>query len=443
MKKLILFFVLCTSSVFAQDITGSWMGELTVQGMKLPLILHIKKVDSAYVSTLDSPKQLAKGIPVQETVYQDGKLSINAKALGLTYVATWAGVDSLHGQFSQGGLSAGFGVKRTVMDEEQKVNRPQTPISPYPYYTEDFQIKNSVEGNGLAGTLAAPDKDLSRPIVVMITGSGAQNRDEELFGHKPFLVLADHLAKNGVASFRMDDRGVGGSEAGKSGATTADFAGDILSAVQFLAQRGYTKIGLVGHSEGGMIAPMVQDPAVKFMVLLAGPGIPITELMSLQNYEISKSMGVDDKLAKASSLRQNEIYKFMNSYQGEDFKKDLITFLQQKMQDPQAENTAAQLSAPWFRYFVKFDPSVYLKQVKVPVLALNGTKDLQVTAPENLAGIQKSLPSHPKTEIIPMVGLNHLFQTAKTGAPTEYAEIEETISPKVLEKIASWINGIF
>jgi pimeloyl-ACP methyl ester carboxylesterase len=163
----------------------------------------------------------------------------------------------------------------------------------------------------------------------------------------------------------------------------------------------------------------------------------------LQNFEISKSMGVDEKLAKATSLRQNEIYRFMNEYQGSEFKSDLVRFLRDKMKDPQAEANAAQFSSPWFRYFVRFDPGLYLKAVKVPVLALNGTKDLQVTAPENLAGIRKSLPPNRKTEILAMEGMNHLFQTAKTGSVQEYAQIEETISPMVLEKIAAWIKGIF
>lgn len=367
-------------------------------------------------------------------------LTIEVTNIGLSYKAKLVTPDSLHGDFSQGPLKVKFGMSRSK--GEKPLVRPQTPEGPYAYYTEEVTVKNEVEGNVLAGTLAAPDQSTKHPILVMITGSGAQTRDEELFGHKPFLVIADHLAKQGIATLRLDDRGMGQSEAGKPDATSADYAGDILSAVNFLSKRGYKNIGLLGHSEGGMIAPMVNSSKVKFMVLLAAPGIPIVELMRAQTYEIGRSQGAPEAMAKRISDTNYKLYQYMNSYKGSDFRADVLKYLKEEMKDPQAETTIKQVESEWFRYFIAFDPTSYLKKVKVPVLALNGTKDVQVTAKENLEGLRASLPKNKKTEILAMEGLNHLFQTAKTGSVMEYGQIEETISPAVLEKIASWIKSL-
>ncbi|ADQ17542.1 alpha/beta hydrolase fold protein [Leadbetterella byssophila DSM 17132] len=440
MKKLLFLLCVLSPSVFAQSVIGSWSGELSFQGVKLPLIIHIKPAGDGITATMDSPYQGAKDLPVQVAKWADELLTIEVTNIGLSYKAKLVTPDSLHGDFSQGPLKVKFGMSRSK--GEKPLVRPQTPEGPYAYYTEEVTVKNEVEGNVLAGTLAAPDQSTKHPILVMITGSGAQTRDEELFGHKPFLVIADHLAKQGIATLRLDDRGMGQSEAGKPDATSADYAGDILSAVNFLSKRGYKNIGLLGHSEGGMIAPMVNSSKVKFMVLLAAPGIPIVELMRAQTYEIGRSQGAPEAMAKRISDTNYKLYQYMNSYKGSDFRADVLKYLKEEMKDPQAETTIKQVESEWFRYFIAFDPTSYLKKVKVPVLALNGTKDVQVTAKENLEGLRASLPKNKKTEILAMEGLNHLFQTAKTGSVMEYGQIEETISPAVLEKIASWIKSL-
>jgi len=448
MKKLFLILVLSAHTLLGQSITGAWSGELNVQGTKLPLVLNITEKDGVLVSTLDSPRQGAKGLPVKETRFENDELTIDAPALGLKYSGRRVSADSLSGTFTQNGMNLPLSLKRGAA-EQAKPSRPQTPQPPYAYYTEEVTLKNEKEGNLLAGTIAAPNQGKDFPILVMITGSGAQNRDEELFGHKPFLVIADYLAKQGIGTLRLDDRGVGGSEKGKAGATSEDFAGDISSAVNFLAARGYRNIGLIGHSEGGMIAPMVNsmNKKVKFMVLLAGPGIPIPELMKLQTYEVTKSTGVPEEHARAAAESNIKIYSFINTYKGDNLAADLTAYLKKEiptLPEAQLKTSVNQVANPWFRYFLAFNPDVYLSKVKVPVLALNGSRDVQVTAKENLAGIRKSLEKakNTKSEIREMEGLNHLFQTAKTGAVSEYGELEETISPKVLEKISTWVLGL-
>lgn len=448
MRKYTLLLVFITKVSFAQNITGTWSGILKVMQMELPIVFHINEHENGLMSTMDSPKQGANGIPMEETTFEDGELRIQAPALGIIYTAKFAEKDTLKGVFNQNGMNLALILARGVV-EEAELKRPQEPQPPYPYYTEDFTLKNEKEGNLLAGSLFAPDKNKEHPILVMITGSGPQNRDEEIVGHKPFLVIADHLARNGIATFRMDDRGVDGSESGKDGATSADFAGDIASAVNFLSAMGYKNIGLIGHSEGGMVAPMVykQNKKVKFMVLLAAPGIPIPELMKLQTYRTTLAMGLTENFARQSADKNEKLYHFINTHKGKHFEEDLIAFLKTEnkgINQQQLEATLNQVNNAWFRYFMAFDPHKYLKKVKVPVLAINGDKDVQVTSEENLEGIRKSLnrAKNKQFEIVEFTDLNHMFQTAETGSITEYEEIEETIAPEVLEKITVWIKGL-
>ena len=292
----------------------------------------------------------------------------------------------------------------------------------------------------------------------MITGSGAQDRNEELFEHKPFLVISNDLAKKGIATLRLDDRGVGESEKGNENATTADFATDINSAVNYLAKEGYENIGLIGHSEGGLIAPMVADAnkKVKFMVLLAGPGILIEDLMIQQITALAKTSGSDEKSVAEKVASSRKIFTYVKEYKGKDLRNDLKqmviadlkklppTEMPPEQIEAVAEQQTKRVSDKWFQYFLKFNPDIYLSKVKIPVLAINGSLDMQVSAKENLAGIKKSFTKagNKNFEIVEMDGLNHLLQTAKTGSPAEYAEIEETISPKVLDKVSSWILSL-
>lgn len=456
MKKLIIILLAMAQTVWAQEITGSWSGELAVQGTRLPLVFNISREGDGYKTTMDSPRQGVKDIAIQETRYENGELTISAPSMGLKYTGKLMGENTLEGTFSQGGMSLPLTFQRGVPPTPAPApavperKRPQTPQPPYSYYTEDVTFKNEKEGNLLAGTLVAPGENKDAPMLVMITGSGRQNRDSELAGHKPFLVIADYLAKKGIGTLRLDDRGIGGSEAGKPGATSEDFAGDISSAVNFLAAKGYKNIGLIGHSEGGLIAPMVNgmNKKVKFMVLMAGPGIAITDLMVLQTYEVTRAMGAPEPQAKTAAEINTRLYALVNNYKGNDLETEIRAFLKKEipaLTEPQLEASVKQVTDPWFRYFLAFDPGVYLSKVKVPVLALNGNLDTQVTSKENLEGIRKSLTraGNKNFEIVPFENLNHLFQTAKTGSVSEYAHIEETIAPAVLEKIGAWVSGRF
>lgn len=463
--KLFILILLIAQIFYAQDITGTWYGTLDIRGQKLPLVIYISEKDKVYSSTFDSPLQGAKNIPIEITTFVGAKLLLSAKKVGFVFEGK-LNSGKIEGNFSQNGMNLLMVLSRTK--ESTVLNRPQEPKPPFKYKNEEVTLKNEIEGNKLAGTLTVPTSfDQSKPILVMITGSGSQNRDEELFEHKPFLVIADDLAKKGIATLRLDDRGIGGSDKGKEGATSADFATDINSAVNYLIKKGYKNIGLIGHSEGGMIAPIVanSNKNVKFLVLLAAPGIPIDEVLYKQTYDIGKSSGSSEEDLINNEKLARKIFKFIQKYKGSNLKTDLkrliiedITILAAVQQNSEgmtpeeenaeieklAENQAKLVDNPWYMYFIKFKPDDYLSKIKVPVLALNGSLDLQVSAKENLAGIRKSLTEaeNKKFEILEFPGMNHLFQTAKSGAISEYGEIEETISPKVLEKISSWILNL-
>ena len=453
-NKIILFaFLLISQSIFSQNISGTWYGGLDIQGQKLPLVVHISEKDNVFSSTFDSPLQGAKDIPIEKTAFTNNELTLNATQVGFLFKGKLSD-QKISGNFSQNGMNLPMILSRK--DESAAQKRPQTPSSLYSYETSEVSFPNEMQNNVLAGTLSAPKNfDKNAPILVMITGSGAQNRDEELFGHKPFLVIADDLAKKGIATLRLDDRGIGGSEKGKTESTTADFATDINSAVNYLVKNGYKNIGLIGHSEGGMIAPMVanENKNVKFLVLLAAPGIPIEQLMAKQTSEMAKISGASAEDLKASEDSNKKIYAFVKNYKGKNLKEDikpiLVTELRKLLKDQlsdekilqTAENQAAEISSAWFEYFIKFNPDQYVSKIKIPVLALNGSLDLQVSAKENLAGIKSSLTKagNKNFEIKEIEGLNHLFQTAATGNPSEYGQIEETFSPKALEQISNWL----
>lgn len=338
-----------------------------------------------------------------------------------------------------------LGVVQILMSQ----NRPQTPKPPFNYITEEVILVNSEDKNTLAGTLSSPNKRKDIPVLVMITGSGAQNRDEEIFGHKPFAVIADDFAKNGIATLRLDDRGVGGSSEGKSTDTTENFAKDTNAAVNFLAEKGFTHIGLLGHSEGGMIAPMVasRNEKVKFLIILAGLGISGEELLIQQNEMISKASRMDERVIMKNKGINQRLYQFTKNYKGENLKEDLKKIMKTElpeMQDFFIHQQVNALASPWMRYFLSFDPEIYFEKVKIPVLALNGSLDMQVSAKENLGGIKKALEKagNINYELVEIEGVNHLFQTAKVGTPLEYAVLEETFSPKVLEIMKKWIKKL-
>ncbi len=454
----LLTFVIVFTSV-AQDITGQWNGLLEIPGNPLRLVLHIVESDTGYTSTLDSPDQGALGIPVNFTSFEDSKLDIVITAFGLVYTADLKG-EKLEGTFTQGGFSLPLELSREAI-EKPKVNRPQEPKEPYSYYSEEVNFSNTSAEIVLAGTLTLPKATGTYPVVIMITGSGPQNRNEELAGHKPFLVISDYLTKNGIGVLRYDDRGAGESTGDFTTATSVDFASDVQSAIAYLKTRKEVdkhNIGLIGHSEGGIIAPMVavQSKDVKFIVLMAGTGIPGSELLSIQGRLIAKAMGKSDvEIEKSAEIRDKMISMAVASENIQTLKDDLNTYLVAETQKeessacvPEGVDTEQLIKAqidfmatPWMVYLLRHDPANVLEKVNCPVLAINGDKDLQVPAKENLEAIAKALKKggNKNVTLKMLPGLNHLFQESETGSPTEYAAIEQTFSPMALKEISNWI----
>jgi pimeloyl-ACP methyl ester carboxylesterase len=464
MKKITLSLALSLLCLFlhAQDFSGNWYGTLDIPGQKLRLTLHVKADGSAFSTTLDSPDQKLSGLPTDKTTISGEEITVEASKLGIVYRGTInpAG-DELKGTFTQGqSIPLNFSRKEHVI---AAAKRPQYPAD-FPYSREEVTINNAKSGNTLAGTLTMPSDKKASAIVIMISGSGAQNRDEELMGHKPFLVWSDYLTRKGIAVLRYDDRGVGKSTGIFATATTADFADDAEAAVEFIRSRAGLKglkIGLVGHSEGGLIAPIVasRNPSLGFIVLLAGPGIPITELMIKQNEDQLKVSGMADNAIIKAVATNRMIYTAVNKYQSlpkADFKVKLDSLMSAEFHRDNTSNASDdvikqrvaalsnQLSTPWFRYFMAFNPQDYLSKVKCPVLAINGTRDLQVNAESNLQGIRDGLTKagNKNFEIYRIQNLNHLLQLAKTGAVSEYSEIEETVNLQALDKVSGWIQSL-
>lgn len=463
MKKIIYFFLamFLSLSASAQDVTGQWNGALKIQGVELHLVFHIQKSGEIYSATLDSPDQGAKGIPASFVTINNDSLTVEIKSIGGKYNGKIESDNKITGIFTQMGMKLPLDLEKGKT-EEVKLVRPQEPAKPYPYYSEEVKFANKIDGDTLAGTLTLPQKAGIFPVVVMITGSGPQNRDEELMGHKPFLVIADYLTRNGIGVLRYDDRGTASSTGNFAKATTYDFSKDAESAVNYLLTRkdiNKKKIGLMGHSEGGIIAPMIasRNKNVSFIVLLAGTGVRGDKLLAMQSEAIGRASGMSEKqLESAKKINQGVYEMIFNSKDTETLKSEMKVYLKKSMEeDPddtksmtteqinaQVEMTSEQVASPWMQYFIKYDPAPTLKKVKIPVLALNGTKDLQVPSKENLPAIKASLEKggNKKFKIVELPGLNHLFQECEKGTPSEYSKIEQTFSPRALDEILKWIK---
>lgn len=440
-------------------VAGTWSGPLKVQGIELTLVFNFSSNASDSVTvTIDSPDQGAKDIPTSSVQLSKDSLIIKSKALkGSFRGALNADYTICQGSWKQSGMT--FPLELRHLDKKFARNRPQEPQPPFPYQEKEVFFTNSASGNSLAGTLTMPKEKGNYPAAILITGSGPQNRDEELMGHKPFLVLADWLTRQGIVVLRYDDRGVAKSTGDFQSATSADFATDASAAVDFLkSQPGIDTlhIGLIGHSEGGLIAPMVASARkdVGFIVLMAGPGVTGEQILLLQSALLAKADSASDKDIEIATKLNTEIYQILkknpdNEKASEKIRKEILSYNKkippgknEERMDEKAINIQLKtLTSPWFRYFLTANPADYLGKVKCPLLALNGSLDLQVPPKENLRAIEKAMifggNSHYTIEEIP--GVNHLFQTAKTGKPDEYQKTEETISPAVLEKISGWI----
>lgn len=453
-----LFPVIANFTINAQDITGLWSGVLKVQGVQLRLVFNISKTENGYSSTMDSPDQGAKGIPVTSTRFENSKLRLEITNAKIEYSGELK-ENEIIGTFRQNGQEFPVNLLRGTIGKEI-MKRPQEPVKPYNYYTEEITFKNLKANIALSGTLSLPKTGDDFPVVILISGSGPQDRDEALFGHKPFLVISDYFTNHGIAVLRYDDRGVGQSEGDFKMATSANFATDVESAIAYLKTRkeiNKNKIGLVGHSEGGLIAPIVasQSKDVSFIVLLAGTGLRGDKVLLFQQELIAKASGISAlEMDKSKQINAKLFEMVIKSDDNQKLKTALTDLINQALtndssarlpkglkQEAFVSMQVSQILSPWMQYFLKYDPSMALERVKCPVLAINGEKDLQVSPKENLTAIKNALAKggNKRVTTIEFPGLNHLFQECTSGLPGEYAEIEQTFSPEVLDQMTNWI----
>lgn len=469
MKK---FFSICLITIFTcglsfasgdAPIVGTWNGSLSTQGIKLRLSFNITDSTGALTATMDSPDQNAFGIPMDSCIFANDTLQISMAAIVGQYLGVMSeDGNTIIGTWTQGGQSFTLNLER---GDKVVLNRPQEPKPPYPYLEEEITYRNEDGDATLAGTLTKPKTGGPFTTVLLITGSGAQDRDEMIFGHKPFKVLADHLTRKGIAVLRVDDRGYGKSTGDIMNATTADFSGDVMAGVEYLKSRedvDKNSIGLIGHSEGGVIAPIVatETDDVAFIVMLAGTGLPGDELLTQQANDILKA---DSTIDENELKYYSELHKMMLEVVKSDLGKEAAmielktAFSNWKTTLPpdikaEVDSTAEvkwqasfeQALLPWMRYFIAYDPRPALRNVTCPVLALNGEKDIQVAADINLSEIEKALKEGGNTNyrIEKLPSLNHIFQTCETGTVSEYGEIEETFSPIVMQIISEWIAKV-
>jgi len=431
---------------------GVWQGALEGHGIRLRLQLHVSHDDhKQLVAALDSPDQGVSGLPAIKVSQKDAGFHFEIPVVSGVYDGTLnTAKTAINGTWTQNGVEQKLDFQRS--GQLLELVRPQDPVKPYPYKEEEITFANGKAKISLAGTLTLPPGPGPFPAAILLSGSGPHDRDESLVGHRPFLVLADHLTRKGIAVLRFDKRGIGKSTGDYANATTEDFAGDAEAALACLKTRKEVdakKTGLIGHSEGGMIAPLVAAHSgdVAWIVLLAGPGLKGEDTLLLQSELILKTAGVNDGQIARTREFNKQTYALVRQ------EKDPAT-LQAKLSDlVQSSGMSASLPpaalqsqlrlmvSPWFRFFLDYDPLPALQKTMCPVLALNGEKDLQVSPKENLAKIQKALQvgGNKDFQTTELPGLNHLFQHCPTGSPTEYGGIQETMSPEALNAVSDWV----
>jgi len=439
---------------------GVWEGAVERNGVKLRQVLRVRTIEQGTFALYDSPDQLALGIPVPDLA-RDGQAVTLSIMRGL---AKFAGTLSDDGKQLSGTWTgpnqpdmALTLTHREMLAAPPVLNRPQTPKEPFPYRAEEVAFDNPAFADvHLAGTLTLPEGEGPFPAAIMITGSGGQDRDETLLDHKPFAVIADHLTRHGIAVLRFDDRGVGKSTGNYATATSADLATDANAAFAYLATRSEIRreaIGMIGHSEGGMIGPiaMASNPAVAYFVSLAGPGTDLDQLMLSQRRLLTSQMGLSQEEIDRQEPIMAALFKAIREAETTEagFEAAMAVMTPEAKtalgMTPEMDGALVvrQVSGPWFQYFLRYDPVPNWSRVKVPLLAINGSLDLQVPAEANLAAIRAATAGNPDVTIVELPGLNHLFQTATTGSVGEYRDIEETFDPAALALISDWISERF
>ena len=428
MKKYIISAILLLSiALYSHAQTGAWSGKLDVQGTQISLVFHLDEEKP----TVDSPDQGAKGIPIQVTRGEYGSITIKVPSIGATYEGQWL-VKQIVGTFKQMGAS----LPLTLTPGVEKLTRPQTPVGPFPYATEEVSFAN---GDAvLKGTLVLPEGySRKTPVLIMITGSGLQNRDEEIYEHKPFAVIADALARAGIATLRYDDRGFGESTGDLVHCTTEDMKNDALAGIGLLRER-FDRVGVIGHSEGGTIALMLAaENKADFIVSLAGMVVSGKETLLWQNRVSLAAAGIPAETIDSYCKALETVFDASTAGM------PLPSTSQFGLPAALSQNLSAvmrQLSMPYLKHFVTLDVRPLLGVVSCPVLALNGTKDMQVEAESNLGALRSGLPDNPCNKLETVEGVNHMFQHCQTGMTTEYRDIEETFAPEVLETLVEWFS---
>jgi uncharacterized protein len=473
MKKIIIAvvcFCFC-NQLKAQEIAGSWLGGLPIHGITLHLVFNIKKVDTGYTATFDSPDQKAFGIGCNTFYFKKDSLAISVAAIGGGYNGHWDGKDSISGTFKQGSRSFPIGLKKMTDAQKaiftQNVVRAQTPKAPYGYYSEDVEYDNADKSLHYGATFTRPNGDGKYPAVIIISGSGTQDRNGTMLGHQPYWVLADYLSKNGIAVLRVDDRGAGKSSLGPdiNNRTSLDFSYDVETSLNYLESRvdvDKKHLGLIGHSEGGEIAPMVaaRRRDVSFIVLWAGPAVTGAQISTEQAALGMRQSGIDSVSVAAFSDLNLQILDLFKTSATQEILDQKITPIFEAWKKKQSPKTLAALNigagsaddiaktynssfnSGWIRFFMTNDPATALAKVKCPVLAINGEKDTQVLAAENLGRMKEVLTKigNKDFEVKAIPGLNHLMQTAKTGYLSEYESLPETMSPVAMDIICNWIK---
>jgi pimeloyl-ACP methyl ester carboxylesterase len=442
-----------------KGLAGVWQGTLKVQLFQLRLLFKIREEDGKLLGTFDSLDQNSGAIPLSKISLQDSNVVLESDKIAMVFNGKLSEDGSeVDGKWNQAGREMPLVIRRLA--EAPDLSRPQDPQKPYPYTEEEVVFRNDGAEIELAGTLTVPQTAGPHPAAILISGSGPQDRDEAIMGHRPFLVLADHLTRQGIAVLRYDDRGVGKSKGSFAKGSVQDFTDDAVAAVKFLQSRPEVdgqRIGLIGHSEGGIVAPRIAATSddIHFVVMMAGVGVPMEKLLYRQGVDLIRVMGGGEEAIKQQRKTQETIFSILKE-QGDpaDVEKKMREAFQKFQQDlPEDQREASAFSgeqleaqiklvtSPWFRELLLIDPRPNLMKVRCPVLAINGEKDVQVACYENLKAIEAALQEGGNQDVttVAFPELNHLFQKCDSGALAEYGTIQETINPKVLTTISDWI----
>ncbi|MBW3468071.1 alpha/beta hydrolase family protein [Arthrospiribacter ruber] len=457
-------FLFCVQPLKSQELEGSWEGTLDVMGNKLPLIFRFEQSDEQWKGFMDSPSQGARNIALTKVLVVGNMLTFEHLAGGILYEGILMG-DMVNGTFKQSGMS--FPLNLNKMQEMEKASesriRSQTPEAPFPYAEREIEFASETDNVKLKGTLTIPEGNGPFPGVILVTGSGPQDRNSTIFEHEPFWVIADYLSRNGIVVLRFDERGVGGSEGDFGSATSRDFKLDAQSGMKYLQdlqEVDISEIGMLGHSEGGMIAWMVaaekENSSVDFVISLAGPVVSIPQLMAKQTEDISRSTGNSEELVASQVALNTKFYELIKKYGEVEKIKEMVPELVKEVLDThelpeeikaqQAASLTSTLTSslnPWLVYFIQYEPESDINKIQIPTMAAFGGKDIQVNAAQNANKLISLFEG--KEELLRLKvydDLNHLFQKAETGSISEYIEIEETFNEQVLRDILDFILEI-